>query len=49
MVRGFCKMESTAGTSRILPMATPRILSKASSPNFFAVSRKSPALSLQMK
>ena len=49
MVRGFCKMESTAGTSRMLPMAAPRTLSKASSPNFFAVRRKSLVLSLQMK
>ena len=43
------EMESTAGTSRMLPMATPSRLSKASSPNFFAVRRKSLVLSLQMK
>mgnify|MGYP000279060159 CR=1 FL=1 len=50
MVRGFCKMESTAGTSRMLPMAAPSRLSKASSPNFFRSETEVPrVLSLQMK
>ena len=49
MVRGFCKMESTAGTSRMLPMATPSTLSHNRWPNLRPVSRKSRAESLHTK